>query len=77
VAVDHGYDRTGSYWTGLARRAAAAPVSRQIVTDSLTSPGALTVTMERLDAEVSVWAKADPRVKVLTALPGSASSPHR
>jgi transposase len=74
VAADHGYDRTGSYWTGPGRGWLAElplpPVSREIVTDSLASLDALAVTIERLDAEVRARAKADPRVKVLTALPG-------
>jgi transposase len=74
VAADHGYDRTGSYWTGPGRGWLAElplpPVSREIVTDSLASLDALAVTIDRLDAEVRARAKADPRVKVLTALPG-------
>jgi transposase len=74
VAADHGYDRTGSYWTGPGRGWLAEldlpPVSREIITDSLASLDALAVTIERLDGEVRAHAKADPRVKVLTALPG-------
>jgi transposase len=74
VAADHGYDRTGSYWTGPGRGWLAElplpPVSREIVTDSLAFLDALAVTIERLDAEVRARAKADPRVKVLTTLPG-------
>jgi hypothetical protein len=45
-------------------------VSREIITDSLASLDALAVTIDRLDGEVREHAKADPRVKVLTALPG-------
>jgi transposase len=74
VAADHGYDRTGSYWTGPGRGWLAElplpPVSREIVADSLAFLDALAVTIERLDAEVRARAKADPRVKVLTTLPG-------
>ena len=74
VAADHGYDRTGSYWTGPGRGWLAElplpPVSREIVTDCLASLDALAVTIGRLDAEVRQRAKADPRVKVLTTLPG-------
>ena len=74
VAADFGYDRAGSYWTGPGRGWLAElnlpPVSREIVTDSLASLDALAVTIERLDAEVRERAKADPRVKVLTTLPG-------
>ena len=47
VAADHGYDRTGSYWTGPGRGWLAEldlpPVSREIVTDCLAfidAPGA-------------------------------------
>jgi hypothetical protein len=35
----------------------------------------LAPVIERLDGELHWHAKADPRVKVLTALPGSGSSP--
>jgi transposase len=74
VAADHGYDRAGSYWTGPGRGWLAElelpPVSREIITDSLASLDALAVTIDRLDGEVRARAKADPRVKILTALPG-------
>src|ERR1022692_2794386 len=74
VAADHGYDRTGSYWTGPGRGWLAElplpPVSREIVTDCLASLDALAVTIGRPGAEVRARAKADPRVKVLTTLPG-------
>jgi hypothetical protein len=56
VAADHGYDRAGSYWTGPGRGWLAEldlpPVSREIITDSLTSLDALAVTIDRLDGEV-------------------------
>jgi len=74
VAADHGYDRTGSYWTGPGRGWLAElplpEVSRQIVTDCLAFLDALAPTIERLDREVHARAKADPRVKVLITLPG-------
>jgi transposase len=74
VAADHGYDRTGSYWTGPGRGWLAEldlpAVSREIVTDCLAFIDALAPAISRLDAEVRQHAKADPRVKVLTALPG-------
>jgi transposase len=74
VAADHGYDRPGSYWTGPGRGWLAElplpAVSRQVVTDSLAFIDALAPTIQALDAEVHARAKADPRVKVLTALPG-------
>lgn len=74
VAADFGYDRTGSYWTGPGRGWLAEldlpPVSREIVADCLASIDALAPVIERLDGELHQRAKADPRVKVLTALPG-------
>jgi transposase len=74
VVADFGYDRAGTYWTGPGRGWLAEldlpPVSREIVTDCLAVIDALAVTIDRLDAEVRARAKADPRVKTLTALPG-------
>ena len=74
VAADFGYDRAGSYWTGPGRGWRAGldlpAVSREIVTDCLASIGALAPVIERIDGELHQHAKADPRVKVLTALPG-------
>src|SRR6266705_2108477 len=74
VAADFGYDRAGSYWTGPGRGWLAEldlpPVSREIVTDCLASIDALAPVIERLDRELHQRAKADPRAKVLTALPG-------
>jgi transposase len=74
VAADHGYDRAASYWTGPGRGWLAdldlPPVSREIITDCLASIDALEPVIGRLDAELRQHATADPRVKVLTALPG-------
>jgi transposase len=79
VAADHGYHRpgacwTGSYWTGPGRQWLAGlplpAVSRQIVGDSLAFVDALAPTIDRLDRDIHARAKADPRVKVLTVLPG-------
>jgi transposase len=74
VAADFGCDRAGSYWTGPGRGWLAGldlpPVSREIVTDCLASIDALAPVTGRLDGELHQRAKADPRVKVLTALPG-------
>jgi transposase len=74
VAADHGYDRAGSYWTGPGRGWLAElnlpPVSREIITDALTFIDALGPVIDRLDREVRTRAKADPRVKILTELPG-------
>src|SRR6266516_1585174 len=74
VAADFGYDRTGSYWTGPGRGWLAEldlpPVSREIVTDCLAFIDALVPQIDRLDGEVRRHAKADPRVRLLTTLPG-------
>jgi transposase len=74
VAADFGYDRPGSYWTGPGRGWLAQldlpPVSRQILTDCLAAIDALAPVIERLDGEVHQRARTDPRVKVLTTLPG-------
>jgi transposase len=74
VAADHGYDRSASYWTGPGRGWLAEldlpATSREIVTDCLAVIDALAVLIERLDGELHQHAKADPRVKVLRALPG-------
>src|SRR5690348_17089818 len=74
VAADHGYDRTGSYWTGPGRGWLAEldlpAVPREIVTDCLAFIDALAPAIERLDGELRQHAKTDPRVKALTTLPG-------
>src|SRR5205823_11973856 len=74
VAADHGYDRAASYWTGPRRGWLAElplpPVSREIVNDCLALTDALAPVNERLDAELRRHARADPRVTVLTTLPG-------
>ena len=74
VAADHGYDRSSSYWTGPGRGWLAEldlpAASREIVTDCLGVIDGLAPVIERLDGELHCHAKADPRVKVLTTLPG-------
>jgi len=74
VAADHGYDRSASYWTGPGRGWLAEldlpATSREVVTDCLAVIDALAPVIERLDGELHACAKADPRVKVLTTLPG-------
>jgi transposase len=74
VVADFGYDRAGTYWTGPGRGWLAEldlpPVSRRIVTDSLAVIDALEVIIGQPGAQVRARAKADPRVKTLTALPG-------
>ena len=74
VAADHGYDRTASYWTGPGRGWLAdldlPPVSREIITDCLAFIDALAPQIDRIDGELRQHAKADPRVRALTVLPG-------
>src|SRR5215472_13097224 len=74
VAADHGYDRAASYWSGPGRGWLAEldlpPVSREIVTDCLAFIDALAPQIDRIDGELRRHAKADPRVRALTELPG-------
>jgi transposase len=74
VCAEHGYDRRASYWTGPGRGWLAEldlpPASRQAVTDCLAVIDHLAPLTEHLDAQVHQHAKADPRVKTLTQLPG-------
>ena len=74
VAADHGYDRPASYWTGPGRGWLAElelpAASREIITDCLAVIDHLAPLIERLDSELHQYAKADPRVTVLTTLPG-------
>ena len=74
VAADHGYDRTGSYWTGPGRGWLAEldlpAVSRNIITDCLAVIDGLAPLIEGLDGELHQHARGDPRVKVLRTLPG-------
>jgi transposase len=74
VAADHGYDRSASYWTGPGRGWLAEldlpSASREIVTDCLAVIDGLAPLIDRIDGELRQHAKGDPRVKVLTTLPG-------
>jgi transposase len=74
VVADFGYDRSGSYLTGPGRGWLAGlelpAISRELVTDYLAVIGGLAPVIERIDGELRQHAKADPRVKVLTELPG-------
>jgi transposase len=75
VAADHGYDRSASYWTGPGRGWLAEldlpATSREIITDCLVVIDGMAPVIDRLDGELHQHAKADPRVKTLTALPGA------
>jgi transposase len=74
VVADFGFDRSGSYLSGPGRSWLAEldlpPVSRAIVTDCLTVIDGLAPVIDRIDGELRQHAKADPRVKTLTTLPG-------
>jgi transposase len=74
VAAGHGYDRSASYWTGPGRGWLAEldlpAASREIITDCLAVIDALAVLTDRIDGELHQHAKADPRAKTLTTLPG-------
>ena len=67
-------DRSASYWTGPGRGWLAEldlpAASREIVTDCLAVIDGLAPVIDRIDAELHAYAKADPRVKVLRTLPG-------
>jgi transposase len=75
IVAEHGHDRPrGGYWTGpgLAWLASLElpAVSREMVEDDLGLIGALQDRIDRLDWEIHQRARGDPRVKVLTQLPG-------
>jgi transposase len=74
VVADFGYDRAGSYLTGPGRGWLAGlelpAISRELVTDYLAVIDGLAPVIERIDGGLRQHAKADPRVKVLTTLPG-------
>jgi transposase len=75
IVADYGYDRPGGgYWTGPGRAWLAAldllAVSRELVEDYLGLIDALQERIDRLDWEIRQRARSDPRVKVLTQLPG-------
>jgi len=74
VLADHGYGRPEGCWTGPGRAWLASlelpAVSRQVIDDALALIDALQQRIDRLDREVHQHARSDPRVKVLTQLPG-------
>ena len=74
VLADHGHDRPAGCWSGPGRAWLAAlplpAVSREVIEDDLALIDALQQPIDRLDWQVHQQAKAEPRVKVLTALPG-------
>jgi len=74
VLADHGHDRPAGCWSGPGRDWLASlplpAVSREVVEDNLALIDALQVPIDRLDCEARQRARSDPRVKVLTQLPG-------
>jgi hypothetical protein len=74
VLAGHGHGRPAGCWSGPGRQWLAAlelpAVSREVTDDALALTDALQQPIGRLDAEVRQRAKADPRVRVLTQLPG-------
>src|SRR2546430_4111438 len=74
VVADFGFDRSGSYLSGPGRGWLAGldlpPVSREGVADCLAVIDGLAPVIDRIDGELRTHAKADPRVKTLTTLPG-------
>ncbi len=75
ILADHGHDRPGGgCWSGPGRAWLASlqlpAVSRELVEDDLTLIGALETVIDRLDWEIRQRGRSDPRVKVLTQLPG-------
>src|SRR6266516_1095789 len=74
VLADHGHGRAGGCWRGPGRRWLASlelpTASREIIEDGLALIDALQEPIDRLDGEIRQHARTDPRVKVLTQLPG-------
>ncbi|MGW4567073.1 IS110 family transposase [Streptomyces sp. NPDC004561] len=74
VLADLGHDRAGSLFTGPGRIWLASlelpDASRRVVDDLLRLMDALQIPIDALDVQLAAHARGDPRVKVLTALPG-------
>src|SRR6266550_8718922 len=74
-AVLAGHGRPAGCWSGPGRAWLASlelpAVSREVIEDDLALIDALQVPIDRLDLEVHQRARAEPRVKILTALPGA------
>ncbi|WP_191971898.1 IS110 family RNA-guided transposase [Streptomyces luteolifulvus] len=77
VLADHGCDKAGdtrNRWSSPGRQwlheLPLPTASRTVIADLLETMDALQQVIDRLDAYVAEQAKADPRVKALTALPG-------
>jgi transposase len=74
ILGEHGHDRSAGCWAGPDRAWLASlelpAVSREVVDDDLALIDALDAVVDRLDWEIHQRARSDPRVKVLTQLPG-------
>ena len=75
VVADFGYDRSGSYLSGPGRGWLAGldlpATSREVVAGCLAVIDGLAPAIDRIDGELRARAKAGPRVKTLTTLPGA------
>jgi transposase len=75
VVAGFGYDRAGSYLSGPGRGWLAGPglpaVSREIVTGAQAVTGGLVPVTDRIDGELRQHARAGPRARTLTTLPGA------
>src|SRR6266702_375733 len=74
VLADRGHDRPAGCWSGPGREWLASlelrAVSAEVVSDALALIDALESVTGRLDAEARSHARSDPRVTILTQLPG-------
>jgi transposase len=74
ILAGHGHGRPAGCWSGPGRQGLASlqlpAVSREVIDDGLALTGALQQPIGRLDREVRQRARSDPRVTVLTQLPG-------
>ena len=74
ILAGHGHGRPAGCWSGPGRQWLASlelpAASREIIEDGLALIDALQQPVGRLDWEIRQRARGDPRVKVLTQLPG-------
>jgi transposase len=74
VLADHGHGRPAGVWSGPGRQWLVSlelpAASREVIEDGLALIDATEVRVDRLDWEIRQRARSDPRVKVLTQLPG-------
>ena len=74
IVAEHGHHRPEGCWSGPGRAWLASlelpAVSRELVDDDLELIDALQERIDRLDLQIHQRARSDPRVKVLTQLPG-------